>query len=139
MAVLNGTDLIVKTGVAASEVVIAASKGFTLTVNENMIDSTTKDSAKWAENLDGNRSWSVTADYLYDPAGANGFEELIDLIIAGTNTLSIVCGKVGTAGDISWTGNVRVDTASLTGNDNEAAGGSISFIGNGELTKVTAV
>ena len=138
MSVINGTDLIVKTGTSGAEVVIAASTGFTITVNENIIPSTSKDSSKWEENLDGNRSWSVTCDYLYDPSGTNTFEDLVDLIIAGTNTMSIVAGKVGTAGDISWEGDVRIDTTSLSGNDNEASGGSVSFIGNGELTKVTA-
>lgn len=138
MAVINGTDLIVKVGVASSEVVIAASTGFTLTVNQNIIDSTTKDSAKWAENLDGNRSWTVSCDYLYDPAGTKTFVDLVDEIIADTNEMSIVCGAVGTAGDISWTGKVRIDTTSINGNDNDAAGGSVSFIGNGALAKVVA-
>lgn len=139
MAVINGTNLFVKSGTAAAEVLIAASTGFTITVNQNMIDSTTKDSSKWAENLDGNRSWSVTCDFLYDPTGTNNFIELVDLIIADTNTMSIVAGDDATSGEVNWSGNVRIDTTSITANDNDAAGGSVSFIGNGALTKNTVI
>lgn len=139
MAVINGTTLLVKSGASGAEVTIAAATGFTITVNQNIIDATTKDSSKWAENLDGNRSWSVTCDYLYDPTGANTFIDLVDEIIADTNDMYIVAGDDATSGEVYWTGKVRIDTTSLSGNDNEAAGGSVSFIGNGALTKNTTV
>ena len=85
--------------------------------------------------MDGNRSWSVTCDFLYDPSGSNNFIELLDLIIADTNTMSIIAGDDTTVGEVYYSGNVRIDSTSISANDNDAAGGSVSFIGNGALSK----
>ncbi len=133
MAVINGTALYVK----LSGVLVAAATGYTLTINQNVIDSTTKDSSKWAENLNGTRSWSISVDFLYDPAGTLNFVELIDFLIADVANLAVIAGDDVTVGEVNYTGTARIEAISITPNDNDASGGSVNLVGNGPLVKAT--
>lgn len=138
MAVINGTDLVVKIGVAASEVKLACATSCSMTISEDMVDATCKDSNRWVGNLSGNRSWEVTTDCLYDPAATAGAagDDVADLIIDGSNSVSLIFGEEGSGG-IIWTGTARCSTITINGADNTAASYTATFVGNGALVKST--
>ena len=143
MAKISGTKLLVYQGAAGSEVLIAASVGYTLEINEDLNDATTKDSpGGWKESIEGEKSFSLTCDYLYDtnPSPNSNFDDLVALI-TGTdaNDISIVAGDKVTVGSKYYSGKVRLSAVSLKANKNEAAAGSATFEGNGELTLNTVV
>jgi len=62
MAVLNGTDLIVK----VNDKAIGHSKTASFSLSVDLPDATTKDSGGWAQHIDGVRSGSVSFDGLVD-------------------------------------------------------------------------
>jgi TP901-1 family phage major tail protein len=143
MAKVNGTNLLVYYGPAGSEVLIAAGTGYTLDVKEDLIDATTKDSTgKWKENIEGEKSFTLSVDFLYDtnPGTDKNFDDLITLITtADNNDVSIVCGDKTTSGSKYYSGNVRMSAISWKANKNEAAAGSATFEGNGALSVNTVV
>lgn len=141
MATVLGTDLIVKFGTAASEVATACATNCTLTIDQAEIDATCKNAEQWKYALDGQKSWTVTTDGLYqddDATGQGGFVDLSELIVTGPNTCSVVFGGTE-SGDNIWTGEARLTSCTLNGPDNEASTYSATFMGNGPiaLTQIT--
>lgn len=135
MATVVGTDLVVKFGDAGSEVKTACATSCTLTIDQAEIDATCKDAGQWKSPLDGQKSWTVTTDGLYqddDAEGSGGFVDLSELIVTGPNDCTVVFGGEAT-GDNIWTGKARITTCTLNGPDNEASTYSATFMGNGPL------
>jgi len=63
---VNGTDLLLKIGSTDSnEVVVAFATSCSLEISMDEIDQTNKDSGGWKSIIGGTRSWSVSADALY--------------------------------------------------------------------------
>ena len=140
MATVNGKNLVVKFGTAASEVAIACSTTCTLTLNQAMTEATCKDADSWTSQVEGAKSWEVTCDALYqdtDATGTSGFIDLSTLIITGPNSTSLVFEELNnpnlTATNNNWTGLARLSSCTLTGDDNSPATYSATFVGNGPL------
>lgn len=137
MAIISGTDLVVKFGTAAAENVTVCGTSCTLNINQQVTEISCKGSGQWFDGTEGQKSWEVTCDNLYDPAAASGgFIDISDLLITGPNTCSVVFGQEG-SGDTIWTGTAQVASASLNGPDNESATWTVTFTGLGELVKGT--
>lgn len=135
MAVLNGTDLVVKWGTAGSEVKTACSTSCTLNINQAVTEATCKDNtANWSGGVEGIKSWDVSTDGLYDPDATGGFTDLGDIIITGPNEVSLVFGTEEVGG-IIYTGTAIVTACSVTGAVNETSTYSASFTGTGALVK----
>ena len=63
---LNGTDLLLKVGgTSGNETLIAFATSCSLELSADEIDQTNKDSQGWKSIILGSRSWSVSADALY--------------------------------------------------------------------------
>ena len=63
---VNGTDLLLKVGTtAANEVIVAYSTSCSLEISMDEIDQTNKESGGWKSIIGGLRSWSVSAEALY--------------------------------------------------------------------------
>ena len=134
--VINGTEIVVKFGTALSEIALFCSTSCTLNLNADTVSASCKDGGNWAQSVEGNKSWDVSVDGLYQLDTVNGFVDLADLLIDGPNDVSIVVGQDTLAGDISWTGKAVLTSANLTAPDGEIATWSCAFQGNGEIAKV---
>ena len=135
MATISGTDLVVKFGTAAAEVKTMCATSCTLNINQANVEASCKDSGDWYTGVEGQKSWEVTSDNLYDPDAVDGgFIDVSDLIITGPNKCSVVFGQEETGGTI-WTGEAQITAASLTGADNTPATWTCTFMGLGELVK----
>jgi len=141
MALINGTDLIVKVGVdAAGEVIIAHATNCSLDISMSERDITTKDSAGWKEIAGGLREWSLSSDSLYDAtdlgATKTDFVGLFDLVDARTKVFIEFNLLSPVTGDYLYTGEGYITSLSLSGGTEETATYSVSINGTGDLTKV---
>jgi predicted secreted protein len=87
MSKINGTLLLLY----ADGVVIAAQKGCTINVEQDLPDASNKESAGWEEHINGLRNASVDFDALFSTTGISA-GELMDYII---DRQSLLLGIVG--------------------------------------------
>ena len=133
MAKVNGTNLVV----VVNGVCVAGGTSCTLNVNQNLYDTTTKDSAGYSEHGKGLRDWSIDFDGLYDPSGVYSAEELIDSILCRTAlTVEFATEGAGNGGQ-KWSGSASLENVSLAAGLEEAATLSGTFKGTGVLAKGT--
>jgi len=133
------TDAWTNAGVSGGGV-IACSTSCTMTLNQAFTEVTCKDADSWVSQIEGQKSWEMTVDALYqedDIAGAKGFVDLSQLIITGPNIAHVAFEEINnpfaTVNDNTWSGMARLSTCSLTGPDNEAATYNATLMGNGPL------
>ena len=133
MALINGTNLVIKVGGVAILKATTAS----LELSVDMPDATTKDSAGWAEFFAGVRSFTLSSDGLIDYATAAAVEtdELVAMLIA-RNTVAVTFAT-STAGDMLLSGNAYVSSISQTADMESPSGFSVTFQGTGALTQST--
>jgi len=133
MALINGTNLVIKVG----GVPILKATTASLEMSVDMPDATTKDSAGWAEFFAGVRSWTLSSDGLIDYATSASVEtdELVAMLIA-RSTVAVTFGT-STTGDMLLSGNAYVSSISQTADMESPSGFSVSFQGTGALTQST--
>ena len=137
---INGNNLVLKTATTSggTKTIFAHAQTASLSVNNALIDVTTKSSNSWKEMISGQKSWSVSSDGLVDyatVADAQNFTALADLAIAGTKVF-IEIGVGTTAGD-QYEGEAFIASIEQTGGTDDAATYSISLEGTGALTAST--
>lgn len=133
MAKLSGKKMLVLVGGVA----IGASKSFTLTINSQTIDTTSKDSDAWGESLYGSKDWNVSIDGLYDPASPMNAEELFDAIVNDTRLLLEMAVIDGTGGGLVFRGYANASGLTIGASYNDAVTFSGTLTGDGELGKGT--
>jgi predicted secreted protein len=133
MAKLSGKNMLV----LVNGTVMAATKSFTLTINSNLIDTTTKDSDAWGDSLYGFKDWEVSFDGLYDPDATFNAEEVYDAIVGDTTVILEMAVIDGTGGGLVFRGDANATGFTMTAGYNEAVTFSGGFKGAGELTKGT--
>lgn len=133
MALINGTNLVIKVG----GVPILKATTASIEMSVDMPDATTKDSQGWAEFFAGVRSWTLSSDGLIDYATSASVEtdELVAMLIA-RSTVAVTFGT-STAGDMLLSGNAYVSSISQTADMESPSGFSVTFQGTGALTQST--
>jgi predicted secreted protein len=134
MALINGTNLVIKVG----GVPLLRATTASLEISVDMPDATTKDSAGWAEFFAGVRSWTLSSDGLVNYANSlNGVEtdELVGMLIA--RTAVTVEFATSTTGDMELSGSAFVTSISQTADMESPSGYSVTFQGTGALTQGT--
>ena len=133
MALINGTNLVIKVG----GVPILKATTASIEMSVDMPDATTKDSQGWAEFFAGVRSWTLSSDGLIDYATSASVEtdELVAMLIA-RSTVAVTFGT-STTGDMLLSGNAYVSSISQTADMESPSGFSVSFQGTGALTQST--
>jgi predicted secreted protein len=133
MALINGTNLVIKVG----GVPLLRATTASLEISVDMPDATTKDSAGWAEFFAGVRSFTLSSDGLVNYATAAGVEtdELVAMLIA--RTAVSVEFATSTAGDMKLSGSAFVTSISQTADMESPSGYSVTFQGTGALTQAT--
>ncbi len=108
-----------------------------LTVNGTIIDISDKDS-DWAENIVGQKSWTLSATFNIKKGATEKQQALFDALVAGTE-VSLAIGEVvaGTLSD-GYKGTAVIESFAENNEKDGSVTRDISFIGNGELEKVDA-
>ena len=130
---INGNLVLFKIGEDGSEVVLGCSTSSTLTLAEESIQASCKDSGTWTSAISGNKSGTIETSGLYSDPATGDFDLLADLIITGPNSVNFVFGTE-TAGSTVYEGVVKLDSTSLTADDNALATYSGSFSTVGPVT-----
>lgn len=135
MAILNGTDLIVK----VADQPLGHSTTCSLDLSLDLPDSTSKDSAGWAEHIQGVRSGTIDfegfVDYTDEDNSKRGIVYLNDLIINRTS-VTVYFGTE-TTGDVIYTATASLNSANTSADSENPTTYSGQFTINGAITKAT--
>ena len=142
-SVFNGTSLVVLIGTE----VIGFATSCSLSLAIDAPDASTKQSLGWADEIGGQRSWSVTTDGLATvvPGTVATYvttAELNALAIARTAVTvkfttvdnSTVGGVTPVTGDVIYSGSAFIESVDMTADMENPVTYSVSFKGTGPLT-----
>ena len=134
MAIFNGTDLILKVSPSSggAEAKLMHSQNVSLSMNVDTIDISTKDSAGFRDLLGGQKSFSLSADGLYDYSPTAGTttdpSDLVTQMLNRTEvTFTFTYGGSLSAGDTYYTGSGLVTSFEVSGGVEDAPTYSISI------------
>jgi predicted secreted protein len=133
MSKLNGT----KMKVVAGGTTIGGTKTFTLDIKRNNPDASDKESGGMTNRIAGKGDWSVKFDGLYDPAGVLNFEQLFDIIMAGTRVYLEMATIDGTGGGKLYKGYAYISDEGLVATAEEPITYSGTFEADGLISKGT--
>ena len=145
-SVFNGTSLVVLIGTE----VIAFATSCSLSIAIDAPDASTKQSLGWADEIGGQKSWSLTTDGLATvvPGAVATYistTELSNLAIARTAVTvkfttvdnSTVGGVTPVTGDTIYSGSAFIESVDMTADMENPVTYSVSFKGTGPLTIAT--
>ena len=141
---LNGTDLLLKVGSGnANEVVLAFATSCSLEISTDEIDQTNKDSVGWKSIIQGTRSWSVSADAMYQNEAEASKKAFTDFFANVENRSKVyveltIAGASNSDANVFYSGEAYVSSLSVNGGTEDQATWSISLTGTGALSE-TAV
>ena len=142
-SVFNGTSLVVLIGTE----VIGFATSCSLSIAIDTPDSSTKQSLGWADEIGGQKSWSLTTDGLATvvPGSVATYistTELSNLAIARTAVTvkfttvnnDTVGGVTPVTGDTIYSGSAFIESVDMTADMENPVTYSVSFKGTGALT-----
>tara|TARA_R110001606_G_scaffold380633_1_gene541272 strand:+ start:756 stop:1199 length:444 start_codon:yes stop_codon:yes gene_type:complete len=142
--ILNGTSIVVKTGVSGSETEIAFCTSASLSLSMDTRDISNKSSAGWRELLEAQKSWSVSTEGLMAFRDASGtavksYDDLLTALVARTAFSIELTPTALVAGDYRWSGTCFL--TSLEQNDpmEDNVTWTATFEGSGALTQTVTV
>ncbi len=130
--ILNGT--LAKIQVAGTTIAHLTSNSLTFDMSTR--DASTKDSNGWKESLEGQKSFSGSAEGFFAENASYGYEDLYDVFI--NRTLVVVTWTTDVTGDMEYSGSCYVTSLEKTDGLEESSTFSVSFEGTGAVTQ-TAV
>lgn len=130
MAKINGTLVAVLSG---SDKVLHTTNA-QLQVNVNLPNASTKESAGWAEHINGQRDWSISIDGVYDATGSGLTpDEILAAIIARSADTVIKFTTNDPTNTVGWTGNGTFQNINISGPMEESTKYTANIKGNGAL------
>jgi len=142
---MNGTDLIIRVGTAdTNEEPVASATTCSLELSMDEIDQSNKDSGGWKAIMGGQRSWSVSAEALYQNeavAASKDYTDFWNHIAQATTDGALARTPVyvefahanGSTGNVYYSGYAYVTSLSVNGGTEDQASYSISLTGTGVL------
>lgn len=129
MAAINGTTV----ALTVDGNPIALLTDTTLNIDQDLPDSSSKDSSGWAEHINGQRSWSIDLSGRADFGNQANVETLYDLI-ANRSQVDAEINPSNT-GDTTFNGTVSLANMSVGTPNEDVANVDGSLTGTGELSK----
>ena len=129
--ILNGT--LAKIQVAGTTVAHLTSNSLTFDMSTR--DASTKDSNGWREALEGQKSFSGSAEGFFAEDASYGYEDLYDVFTA--RTLVTVTWTTDVVGDMEYAGSRYITSLERTDGLEESSTFSVSFEGTGAITQAT--
>tara|TARA_R110000824_G_scaffold68953_2_gene177759 strand:+ start:857 stop:1288 length:432 start_codon:yes stop_codon:yes gene_type:complete len=135
--VINGT----KFGVYAAGTKIGYATSASISMNHNLRDTSTKDSAGWRDQLEAQRDWEVSVEGMLIFLDGSGsaisdltMNELYSTYIA-TRTEFTLMFSTEVTGDLKWSGQAFMTSLSADTPNEDSSTWSGSFSGTGALTQ----
>lgn len=129
MPVFNGTTVLLR----ANGNPLALLTNTTLNIEQDLPDASSKDSAGWADHVNGQRSYSVDVDGLADFTATTGNSNILANLIANRSNVSFRFATT-TAGQLQFSGTVSLASLSISAENEQTATLSGSMTGKGALT-----
>lgn len=142
---INGDNFLLY--LTSGHTVVAYATSCSLQVDSETIDTSSKFSCKWASNMGGKASYTISADALYcqDVEGAISFDKLLEYMVSGEQVEWYMGEEEEHTGSCEtnphtldttktyYNGKAVVTSVSLNAGNNEIASCSISLTGAGEI------
>jgi predicted secreted protein len=134
--VINGTLF----AVYAAGTKVAYATSASISMNHNLRDTSTKDSAGWRDQMEGQRDWEVSVEGMLIFVESGGaitgltMDELYSSYIA-TRTEFTLMFSTEVSGDKRWTGQAWMTSLSADTPNEDSSTWSASFSGTGALTQ----
>lgn len=142
---INGDNFLLY--LTSGHTVVAYATSCSLQVDSETIDTSSKFSCKWASNMGGKASYTISADALYcqDVEGAISFDKLLEFMVSGEQIEWYMGEEEDYTGSCEtnphtldttktyYNGKAVVTSVSLNAGNNEIASCSISLTGAGEI------
>ena len=135
--VINGT----KFGVYAAGTKIAYATAASISMNHNLRDTSTKESAGWREQMEGQRDWEVSVEGMLLFVDSSGgaissltADELYTNYIATRASFALKFSTEVTA-ELRWTGTAWMTSLSADAPNEDSTTWSATFSGTGALTQ----
>jgi TP901-1 family phage major tail protein len=129
--ILNGT--LAKVQVAGTTIAHLTSNSLTFDMSTR--DASTKDSNGWKESLEGQKSFSGSAEGFFAEDASYGYEDLFGVFAARTKV--VVTWTTDISGDNEYSGSCYITSLERTDGLEESSTFSVSFEGTGAVTKAT--
>ena len=134
MAQINGTLMTVYYNDTS---LILSTTDCTLNVNQDLPDTTNKESGGWAEHINGSKDWSIDFSGMYETEGTGETSpELMAIIVAGTAAVTMKFGTSAAAAS-GWTGSGTLSNLSFEAPTEGPATVSGTIVGTGALAAIT--
>lgn len=139
---VNGTDLVLYVG-DTNAVAVAFATSCSLEISMDEIDQTNKESSGWKQIIGGLRSWSVSADALYQNEAESSKKSFVDFwaLLDTRSSVDIEFAVVGGSSADSnkyYSGKAFVTSLSVNGGTEDQATFSVTLTGTGELDEENA-
>lgn len=134
MAKINGSKFILHLDGSA----IGSSTSVSLSITNDLPDTTTKDSGGWAEHLAGGglRGASGSVDGFEDPADTYGLDELFSLLSNRSDFDATIIDVTAASTLKGFSFSATISDLEVTYELEQPVGLSFSFQANGEVTRV---
>lgn len=109
----------------------------TLNLEQDLPEVTNKESAGWAEHINGLRKWSIDLSGLYDESGSGITPDEIMAAIIGRSADTVIYFKPTTGATKGWTGNGTFKNMKLDAPMEGGLNTACSIQGNGALALIT--
>lgn len=131
---IAGVDVLVSVTVGGTKTVIGGQSGATLSLETNLVETTSKDDAQWASSVPGVRSWSIETE---------GFMVVDDKAQAELENVWLTNGsmdaEINFPSGKKYSGKILIESQSFEMPQDDAVSFSASFTGTGPLTIVKSV
>ena len=128
---VNGTILAIYVGSTKIDTQLDAS----LSISHEPRTGINKDSGGWEETRPGKKSWEMSGESEFAYDATEGFDQLFDALIAGTEVTLKFSTEV--TGDTAYSGAAQITKLESSAGVEEDVKYSYSFKGNGAITKST--
>ena len=118
----------------STKTVIGGEMSNSLTVNGVIIDVSDKDS-NWAQNIVGQKSWTLSATFNAKTDTASPQKTLFDALVGGTE-VKLFIGEINGTEVSGYRGVAVIESISESNEKDGSVTRDISFVGNGELETI---
>lgn len=119
-----------------TQVLLANLKSWTIDTAADSLDTTAMGTAgNYRTFISGLKTWSVSADFLYDDTEAAAVGADGDLFAAGEIVYLFIYPADDDSGDTVWSGKATVESLSVTASFDGLVEASASFASRGALSK----
>ncbi len=128
---------VVTTGTPDVNTAIGGEMSNSVTINNTIIDISDKDS-DWAENISGQKSWSVSASFNIVKGTTGEQKKIFDKLVSGEKVKIFIGELDGTTQEDGWIGEALIESMSESNEKDASVTREVSFTATGALTQINA-